>query len=202
MDVAQKAELTRAVGRAESATAAEIVLVVLPRSYKGVGVMAAIAAGCAIIALGLVLFLEDVEVGPALALTLVALIGAAAFVLARLVPLRFTARAATLSAAVDDRAHAAFSRYGVYRTTRRTGMLVLLSLAERQARLIFDVGVTEAVPVAMRDEWRARFGQLAERFEVATLAAAVVKLGEEAGAFLPRSAEDVNELADAPEESS
>jgi putative membrane protein len=202
MDVAQKEQLTKAVERAESATSAEIVLVVLPRSYRGVGVTAALAAVTAIIALGVVLFLEDVEVGPALALVLVALIGAIAFALARLLPLRFTTRLTTLNAAVDEKAHAAFSRYGVYRTSGRTGMLVLLSLAEHQARLIFDLGVTEAVPAAMRDEWRARFAQLATQFDVKALVAAVTQLGDEAGAFMPRGEHDVNELANAPEESS
>jgi putative membrane protein len=200
MDAAQKNQLTAAVEQAEAATAAEIVLVVIPRSFAGTGVASALGALVAFVTLAVALFFEDLEVSEPLTLSVVVLAGALGVALGRLLPTRWTARGATLTAAVDEKAHAAFSRFGVSRTSKRSGVLVLLSLGERQARVLFDVGLTEQVPAAQREEWRARFQEIAARFEVATLCASVVTLGQQAGAFLPRSADDVNELADAPQE--
>jgi putative membrane protein len=200
MDASQKEQLTRAVEKAEASTAAEVVLVVLPRSFHGTAVASVLGAVVAFVALALVLFLEEVELSEPLTLAVVAVVGALGIALGRFLPVRLTARHASLSAAVDEKAHAAFSRYGVYRTSKRSGVLVLVSLAERQARVLFDVGLTEAIPATTREAWRTRFQAVAAQFEVATLCANVVTLGEEAGAFLPRSADDVNELADAPQE--
>ncbi len=200
MDDAQREQLKAAVEQAESTTSAEVVLVVLPRSFQGTGVASAFGALLALVVLAAALFFEDLEVSEPLTLSVVVLAGALGTALGRLLPVRWTARGATLNDAVDEKAHAAFSRFGVSRTSKRTGILVLLSVGERQARLLFDVGVTEQVPAAQREEWRARLQGVAARFDVATLCASVVALGQQAGAFLPRSADDVNELADAPQE--
>lgn len=195
----QSEELTRAVVAAEATTSAELVLVILPRSFSASGGPAIAGALTAFVALALVLFLENFEVEPFLALTSVALVGLGAVAVALLLPPRLFARSSSLQAAVDEKAHAAFSRHGVFRTSGRTGVLVFLSLAERQARLLCDVGVSRAVPPELRDEWRTRLASVASAFEVGALVTALQQLGHEAGAFLPRGADDVDELANAPQ---
>jgi putative membrane protein len=192
-------QLTRAVDKAESSTSAEVVLVVLPRSFSQWGGASLLGGLSAFIVLALVLFLEELEFDPAVALVAVALVGLGVVGAMLLLPPQLFARASTLKKRVDDKAHAAFSRQGVYRTSARTGILVFLSLAERQARLLYDVGVTREVPAELREEWRARFAAVAKDFEIGALAAALEQLGQEAGGFLPRSADDVDELANAPQ---
>ena len=143
---AQSQQLTRAVEVAESSTSAELVLVILPQSFSARGAAAVVGGLWALVALALVLFLESIEIEPWLAFVLVPLLGLGAVGLALVLPARLFARATILKGAVDEKAHAAFSRCGVYRTSGRTGVLVFLSLGERQARLLYDVGVVKAVP--------------------------------------------------------
>lgn len=196
---AQSQQLTHAVEVAESSTSAELVLVILPQSFSARGAAAVLGGLGALVALALVLFLENIEIDPPLAFVLVALLGLGAVGLVLALPSRLFARATTLKGAVDEKAHAAFSRYGVYRTSGRTGVLVFLSLGERQARVLYDVGVAKAVPNEIRDEWRTRLAAVARAFDVGALAKALEALGQEAGAFLPRSVDDVDELANAPQ---
>ena len=199
LTAAQAQQLTKAVETAESFTSAEVVLVILPRSFSASGGPAIAGGLSAFVALALVLLLENFELEPFVALSSVALVGLGAVVATLLLPARLFARAATLKGAVDEKAHAAFSRHGVFRTSGRTGILVFLSLAERQARLLFDVGVAKSVPSELREEWRARFSAIAGSFDVGAMESALKQLGQEAGPFLPRSADDVDELANAPQ---
>ncbi|MFL5348720.1 MAG: hypothetical protein ACJ8AT_28325 [Hyalangium sp.] len=100
---------------------------------------------------------------------------------------------------VRTAARAAFVEFGVSRTSGRTGILVFVSIFERRAEVVADIGVD---PAALGKEW--------EEFQ-AKLSAAVAS-AEDAEPFfqalrlmappleqaLPRSADDVNELPDAP----
>ncbi len=196
---AQSERLTRAVAAAEAKTSVELVLTVLPRAQGYLSGPTTLGAVAAFVALGLTLFLEEPEVEPALVVPLVGLSGVAAFALAAVAPVAWFSRAKDRQAAVEAAAHAAFSKQGVYRTSGRTGLLVLLSLAERQACLVPDVGVLAAVPAEVRDEWLARLSAVAARFDVEALAAEVEQLGERASIYLPRSVDDVDELPNAPE---
>ena len=195
----QSRQLTRAVEVAEASTSAELVLVILARSFSARGAAAVVGGLGAFVALALVLFLENIELDPLIALVLVAVLGLGAVGVALILPARLFASAKTIKAAIDEKAHAAFSRNGVYRTSGRTGILLFLSLGERQARLLYDVGVAKAVPNELREEWRARLTEVARAFDVDALAKAIEAMGSEAGAFLPRSADDVDELANAPQ---
>ncbi len=96
-------------------------------------------------------------------------------------------------------ARAAFVELGISRTTGRTGVLVFVSVFERRVAVVPDLGVD---PAAMGPEWDAA---------LAKLSAAVASAGSPEPFFealrllapplertLPRSADDVNELPDAP----
>jgi putative membrane protein len=191
----QQEKLARAVAAAEAHTSAEVVLVILPRSRAYVGVPSLLAVLAAYATLAWMLFSEDIEVDALHVLPALVLMGGAVFALANLVPLSWVTTARARRAAVDTQAHASFSRHGVYRTSGRTGILVFLSAAEGQARILMDRGVVEAVPQAVRNAWLATFGKLAARVDVDAVAAALEALGREAGTHLPRSADDVDELS-------
>ena len=196
----QADRLTRAVETAESKTSIELVLTLVPRSrrYLAAPVVAGIATG--LVALGLALFLEEPEVDAAFVIPLTGAFGLLAFLGVGLLPVRWLARAVDRRSAVDTQAHAAFSRQGLYRTSGRTGLLVFLSLAEREARLLADRGVVAAVPEDVRSEWQARLTELAGQFDVEALARTLEAMGERAGGHLPRLEGDVDELPNAPVE--
>jgi putative membrane protein len=197
---AQSERLSKAVETAESKTSVEVVLTVLPRSTTSLGTSAVIGALAAFVALTLILFLEDVELDPELVVPAVGLAGALTFALVSVLPARWVSSARARALAVDTAAHAAFSRHGVYKTSGRTGVLVLLSLREGEARVLCDQGVLTAVPAEVRAEWHAELSGVARRFDVDALARALEALGARAGVYLPRQADDVDELANVPRE--
>jgi putative membrane protein len=96
--------------------------------------------------------------------------------------------------AVRTRARAAFVEQGVSRTTGRTGILVFVSMLERRVELVCDVGVdaklVEAPAAAMTAALAAT--------DLEAFFAALRTLGPCLGGSLPRAADDVNELPDAP----
>ncbi len=100
---------------------------------------------------------------------------------------------------VRTAARAAFVELGVSRTSGRTGILVFVSIFERRAEVVADVGVDTS---ALGQEWEEA---------QAKLSAAVVSAEDPEPFFqalrlmappleraLPRSADDINELPDAP----
>jgi putative membrane protein len=97
---------------------------------------------------------------------------------------------------VDVHARSMFVERGVVTTTGRTGVLVYVSLVERAARVIADSGVTAAVPAA---EWLAAVEAVehaARRAKATAVAHAIANLGPLLARYLPRAADDVNELPD------
>ncbi|MBM4280930.1 MAG: hypothetical protein FJ137_09255 [Deltaproteobacteria bacterium] len=182
--------LTAAVERAEQKTSAELVVSVQP----GSGGLLDVAAACGAIAAALALFgvmFSEVEFDPLHVGPIVFGAGWIAFaVVAFFVPPALLAPARTRRQ-VDDAAHAAFSRHGVYRTQDRTGILVFYSLRERAGRILVDAGVAHAVPADVRDEWRAR---LHDCRSAAELVALLDEIGERAGQLMPRGSDDVDEL--------
>lgn len=190
--------LTRAVELAESKTSIEVVLAILPRSRGYLTLPIAAAALVAFLVLGLTLFLEEPEIAPGLVVPIVGLTGLATFVLTSFLPATLLAAVTDRRSAVDTAAHAAFSRYGVHRTSGRTGLLVFLSLAEREARIVADQGVLSAVPADVREDWVSRLNAIAAKFDVELLAKELEAVGVRAGGYLPRAADDVDELPNAP----
>ena len=101
------------------------------------------------------------------------------------------------SAQVTTSAHATFHEKEVGVTRRRTGMLVYVSLLERQLRVLPDRAITEAIAPEV---WKAREGAMTRVVEAggtaAALAAELRALAPELARLLPRAADDVNELPD------
>ena len=102
-----------------------------------------------------------------------------------------------LDDAVERAARAAFVEQGVSRTQGRTGLLVYISLFERRVVLVGDVAIDEANlgETIANAKTNLQTALLAKDSLVATTDA-LRKLGEALGEALPRSNDDVNELAD------
>lgn len=110
--------------------------------------------------------------------------------------LRLLVRARVLEQRVQDAAKVAFFDLGISRTTGRTGVLVFVSTFERRCAVLTDVGVDVA---ALGPAWSKACADLTRGVAARDFAAfqrALESLGPILGARLPRSANDVNELAD------
>lgn len=100
---------------------------------------------------------------------------------------------------VRTAARAAFVELGVSRTTGRTGLLLFVSIFERRVEVVTDIGVDTA---ALGGEWEEALAKLSAA--VATSESpepffeAMRLLAPPLERVLPRSADDVNELPDAP----
>lgn len=101
-------------------------------------------------------------------------------------------------AAVARSASAAMSELGVTRTRDRVGVLVFVSVLERRAAVLPDVGIDLATAGA---RWESAVGAIeaaARALDGARLASAIADLAPILEESVPRSEDDVNELADAP----
>ena len=194
---AAKAALLDAVRAVEARSAAEVVVAVRERS--GSYLHADLVAG--IVAANLVLFyqlfspwefsLPVIQVAP----TGVGLLVGLATSITPWARCALTPRR-TREAMVRTAARATFVDKGAAGTRARTGILIYVGVLERTAEVVADVGVTRAVPA---DRWAAataRVSQSARHGDGAAVAAAVAGLTDVLAAALPRSADDVNELAD------
>jgi len=190
----ERTRINEAVQHAESHTSAEIVVVIRGRSgsYDDVTLVGAVLAG--LFGLWAVLFL-DWEIDPLEVVPAVLIAGILGGLAARLIGPRLVS-SSRRKEQVDDAALASFARCGVHRTTGRTGVLIYVSSSERLSRVLPDQGVIDAVPAAVRAEWRAKWAGVAANAE--TVAKLVEDMGERAGKFLPRAADDVDELQSQP----
>ncbi len=97
---------------------------------------------------------------------------------------------------VETAARATFVEKGVHATTGRTGVLVYISLLEREAAVIHDLGVET---LATTDGWRLAVEEIEEavrRGEDGVAVAALMRaLGDVLAPALVRGADDVDELA-------
>lgn len=195
---ASKARCKAAVEAVEARTAAELLVAVRPWSgfYGHADYLA--GAGAAFVVLLALLFLPQpfeivtmpFEVAGAFAL--------GAFLASRSPRVR---RVLTSPAHRRDRvaaaARAAFVDLGVSRTRGRTGVLVFVSLLERDVEVVADVGVDLA---RLEARWEAALVELRDavrdRADVDRFVRALEALGPLFSEILPRSADDVNELPD------
>ncbi len=194
-----KAAFSAAVRTVEGASSAELVVAVRPRSgsYLHVDLAVGILAGLATLAVllysswtfDLIWFLADPVVAGALA--------ALVFFRSPLLHRAFT-RPAVRRSQVETAARSAFVERRVHSTSGRTGILLYISLLEREAILVVDLAV-EAL--AATDAWRRAVGEIeaAVRHGGASgveVAARVSELAAVLGPVLERSENDVNELPD------
>ncbi len=192
-----KAALAEAVRAVESCSSAELVVAVRPRSdsYLHVDLTAGILAGWAALAVllysrwtfGLIWFLVDPVVVGALA-------GLAAS-RSDLVRRALTRRSARRQR-VESAARATFVERRIHGTSGRTGILLYISVLEREAAMVVDVGV-EAL--AATDAWRKAAGEIEAAMRAGADGTAVAErlrgLAAILSPALARGAADVDELA-------
>jgi putative membrane protein len=191
-----KAALSDAVRAVERASSAELVVAVRPRSgpYLHADLAAAILAGLAALAFllysrwtfGWQWFLID----PILAGTLAGLLASRSRLWRGLLT-----PAETRQRWVQRAARSAFVERRVHGTSGRTGILLYISLLEREAAVVVDIGV-EAL--AATDAWRAGVAEIEDAVRGGAsgkeVAATIRDLAAVLGPALERSAADVDEL--------
>lgn len=192
-----KAALSEAVRAVESCSSAELVVAVRPRagSYLHADLIWGILAGLAALAVllysrwefGLVWFLVD----PLIAGALAGLAASRSDAMRR----AFT-RPPTRRARVEAAARATFVERRIHGTTGRTGVLLYVSVLEREAAFVVDLGV-EAL--AATDAWKKAVSEIEEAVrhgeDGTAVAARLRDLSPLLGPALERSADDVDELA-------
>jgi putative membrane protein len=195
-DVAKRAT-AQSVRNAEAATSAEVVVAVRKRSGN-YGVLAyhfGLGAAAAVV-LYLLAVPREYSVGA------IVLDGALAFLLGALLAanfdtlLRALSLNQTLQHHVGTSARAAFFDLGISRTSGRSGVLIYVSLFERRALVLADIGIDVA---ALEPEWSTalrNLEQAVKRRDLAAFGKAVESLGPALGRAYPRRADDVNELPD------
>lgn len=188
-------ELVRAI---EARTSAEIVVTVRLRSavYREVDLAVGSALGLAALLIYVfypVTFVDDLAPAAIASCYLAgALLTASVHALKRPLLSRGRRRAAVATAA-----RAAFVDQGVGATRARTGILVYVSLFEREAEIVADGGVDVA---AMGDAWGSATAAVEAAVrgpaDLPAFVAAMKKLGEALAEALPAGDDDVNELPD------
>jgi putative membrane protein len=193
-----KAALSDAVRAVEAASSAELVIAVRPRtgSYLhadlGFGILMGLAALAVLLFSPRIFAPVWVLVDPVLAGALAGLAASRSHLLRR----AFTRRR-TLRGRVELAARSTFIERRVHSTSGRTGILLYISLLEREAAVVVDLGV-EAL--AATDAWRAAVGEIENAVRRGAsgtgVAAKIRELAAVLGPILERSSADVDELAD------
>lgn len=190
--------LTRAVEEAERHTGCEIVVVGFRRADGYLDVAFRNALIVALVALGLVL-LVPFDIHEVLVFPIVVGASLAVFWASRLPTVaRATSTRRRRDAAIRTAMAVAFQERGVSRTRERVGVLVGFFGLERETAVLFDVGLQARIPADVRAsiaEW-LRSGCSSEDLE--RRAAAIAGMGTRLGAWVPRPADDVDELPNAP----
>jgi putative membrane protein len=193
---AAKTRVSEVIEAVELQTAAEVVVAV--RKVSGHYRHADYLLGAMLAMVGLLLFLFhpepfDEDLFP-LAEILLFLTGMA--LSAGLAPLRrlLTARQ-LLESNARTAAHAAFYEMGVSRTAGRTGVLVCVSLFERQVEVVPDIGVDLGKLDASWGEALRALQEGVRGGDLPRFLDGLKRTGEPLGKLLPRSADDVNELS-------
>lgn len=189
-----RTRLAGTVARAEAGTAGEIVVMVSRQAgaYRSVVLLAALAAA---LVLPWPLILLTAWSAAAIVLAQAALV--AALLLASLQErLRLALVPRTLRRArAREAARRAFWSRGLSRTRARTGVLLYLSLAERHAEIVTDLGVLGRVPQAAWDAILSDLVRDLGRGAIeAGLTAAVERVGARLAEHLPAGPDDPDEL--------
>lgn len=191
-----KRALSEAVTAVEAVSSAELVIAVRPRSGPYLHADLIAATGAALATLLVLLFspwtfdLVWFVIDPVLA-------GILAGALASRWPAlrRLLTSPAVRRRQVEVLARSVFLEKGVHKTRGRTGILVYLSLLEREAEVVVDAGVE---PLLSTESWQREVGEIRaavrrgeDGVAVATRLHALALL---LGAALVRAADDVDEL--------
>jgi putative membrane protein len=198
----ERAAVVAAVRAAESASGAEIVPVAVPASGAYAVADARGAAAGALV--GALAYLAAPAVAGAgadpawLGTVAVAAAALGGLLLARVARVRRALAGAELDERVDLAAAREFLARDVFRTVDRTGILIYVSLFERQVRVLADEGVYRAVE---RPVWEQLAATVAREMRGGDPATALLRAVEAAAALVAehgprRRPDDVNELPD------
>jgi putative membrane protein len=196
-----RTRIAAAVAAVERETAGEIVVVSAPRADGYHDVRAFGAFACALAVAGCVHMTVPVfAFSWVLALQLPVFL--AAFALLAWPPLlRAALPLGRVRAAVERRARDELLAHGVLETRERTGVLILLCELERRVVILGDKGVHARV---QHTGWEQHVAHIVAAIRAGRAADGVSEvigeLGKVLARDLPRSADDVNELPDAPRE--
>jgi putative membrane protein len=193
-----RAKVVAAVKEIEGQSSAEVVVAVrgASGSYRDVDYLFGFAAALAM--LGVLLFDSHPFAIEGMPLGVVGAFVAGAALSANVLPLRrLLTTAARRESATRQAAKAAFVDLGISRTRGRSGILVFVSLFERQVAAVPDVGIDAAkLGPAWTSQLAVLEGALARDVSVGGFLDALRAIGPVLGAGLPRQADDVNELPD------
>jgi putative membrane protein len=199
-DETAKADVAAAIREIESATSAEVVVALRPRSghYRHTDYLVGFAVSFA----ALLVFLFDSH---EFSLDWMPVDTLAAFALGTLLSANFPPlrRALTsrklMTANVKIAARAAFVDLKIGRTSGRTGLLVFASMFERRVEVVADVGIdTVVLGPAFGDAIRALDAAVRRGASFPRFLTALRSLGPILKKTLPRLEGDVNELPDEP----
>jgi len=199
---ADRGLLRDAVRAVEAKSRAEVILAVRPRSdsYNRGPLLFGILVAWAF--LGFQLFSPAYEFPLDAIFLEPALLGAAATFLAASIPAftRILASPKKRRQSVERAARATFQERGMGLTRERTGVLLYVSLLEREAFVVADKGITDMVPP---DVWTSTVGRVVTQARNARgaegLAQAIRELTQPLAAGLPARADDIDELPDLAE---
>jgi putative membrane protein len=192
--------LTEAIGRTEEKTSAEVVVVVEPWSGGYRDVDLAVGAAAALAALAAILYGPWLQSEVA-TLADVALVFALGAWISSAVPAvrRALTRPARREKQVGEAAAASFYQENVWTTRSRTGLLIYVSLTEREALALADRGVTGAVAPTVWNDWLAKLREVPSASDPPrALLAALDGLGEALASALPPEADNPDELPNLP----
>ncbi|HEX5659417.1 MAG TPA: hypothetical protein VFX59_19615 [Polyangiales bacterium] len=194
---ASKSALIAAVEGIESRSSAEVVIAV--RAHSGM-LATDLSAGAiaGVLTLAFLLFSAIPFSLPAILFDTFAFAGLGALLCSRFPNVRWalTPRGRALHD-VRMAARAEFFDAGISATRGRTGILVYVSQTERVAEVLADLGVRDAIDAEVWSAWvQSVEHEVRSQRDGLALAAAIARLAEPLAACLPRSHDDVNELAD------
>ncbi len=192
-----KARVKSVVAAVELETGAEVVVTVRARSWRYRHTHYLVGFVTALLVLAVLLFHPlpfDVDFWP-LELTLAFVIGTALTMVVPPLERLLTARH-LMQTQVHRAAKAAFVDLGVSRTSARTGLLIYVSLGERLAALVPDVGLADARSSEAFTRAEKAIERATARADFDAFLAGLAELGEPLAALAPRRADDVNELPD------
>jgi putative membrane protein len=191
--------ITAAVASAETGTAGEIAVVIVPhsRSWRTDGWLQAAVLGL-LAGLAYLLSARYGNWGTFYPFARATIVGAATFGVALVFFAYWSHRPAQL---VRECWRNALRHFGALSPTRgRTAVLILLSLAEQRAVIIADRGIAGRVaPDYWHKPQRMIAQALADGRPVEGLVAAIAEIGARLAEHFPRAADDRNELPDRPQ---
>lgn len=186
-----------AVEAIEATSGAEVVVAVRARSWRYRHTHFLVGFVFALSLLAALLFLPqsfDIDFWP-LELTLAFVTGAAVCMAVPGLERWLTAKS-LMAEQVARAAKEAFVDLGVSKTRARTGLLIYVSLAERAAYVVPDVGLDGVGQETSFEKAAAAIERAVARADFDGLIAALEKLSAPLAKIAPRTADDINELPD------